>query len=118
MPRLHQVSRAEASAPIVEAMYDYLFDARDPVAEPGTADGTTGDWWTVMANSPDALQHAVDGFLYYQSQIFTEAQLVDRPTAERPGGDSPLAGPAQANPAFSDLPAKPTNGMGLAERGT
>ena len=67
MPRLRQVPRAEASAPIVEAMYDYLFDDRDPVAEPGTADGTAGDWWTVMANSPAALQHAVDGFLYYQS---------------------------------------------------
>jgi len=67
MPRLRQVPRSEASAPIVTAMYDHLFEGRDPVAEPGTADGTTGDWWTVMANSPDALQHAVDGFLYYQS---------------------------------------------------
>ena len=67
MPRLRQIPRAEASAPIVEAMYAYLFDGRDPVAEPGTADGTTGDWWTVMANSPAAMQHAVDGFLYYQS---------------------------------------------------
>jgi len=51
----------------VAAMYAYLFEDRDPVAEPGTADGTSGDWWTVMANSPAALQHAVDGFLYYQS---------------------------------------------------
>ena len=66
MPRLRQVSRSEAEAPIVVAMYDYLFDDRDPVVDPGTADGTTGDWWTVMANSPPALQHAVDGFLFYQ----------------------------------------------------
>ena len=67
MPRLRQVPRAEVTAPIVEAMYGYLFDDRDPVAEPGTSDGTSGDWWTVMANSPAAMQHAVDGFLFYQS---------------------------------------------------
>lgn len=67
MPRLRQVARAEATAPIVTGMYDYLFGDRDPVAEPGTADGTPGDWWTVMANSPAALEHAVGGFLYYQS---------------------------------------------------
>jgi alkylhydroperoxidase family enzyme len=65
--RLHQVSRAEATAPIVTAMYDYLFEDRDPVAQPGTATGTRGDWWTVFANSPDVLEHAVNGFLLYQS---------------------------------------------------
>jgi alkylhydroperoxidase family enzyme len=48
-------------------MYDYLFDDRDPVAEPGTADGTPGDWWTVMALSPEIMEHAVGGFLLYQS---------------------------------------------------
>ena len=67
MARLRQVPRAEATAPIVVGMYDYIFGQRDPVAEPGTEDGTTGDWWTVMANSPDALEHAVGGFLYYQN---------------------------------------------------
>ena len=67
MPRLHQVPRSEARAEIVTAMYDMLFDGRDPVAEPGTATGTPGDWWTVFANSPDVLQHAVQGFGLYQS---------------------------------------------------
>ena len=67
MPRLHQVTRAEASAPIVTVMYDYLFDGRDPVAEPGTAAGTRGDWWPAFANSPDILEHAVQGFGVYQS---------------------------------------------------
>jgi alkylhydroperoxidase family enzyme len=48
-------------------MYDYLFDGRDPVAEPGTSTGSPGDWWTVFALVPDALDHAVAGFGFYQS---------------------------------------------------
>lgn len=48
-------------------MYDLLFDDRDPVAEPGTATGTPGDWWTVYANSPDVLDHACRGFGLYAS---------------------------------------------------
>ncbi len=73
MPRLHQVTRAEADAaadagaPIARTMYRLLFDDRDPVAEPGTATGTPGDWWTVFANVPDVLEHAVAGFALYQS---------------------------------------------------
>jgi len=67
MPRLRQVPRAEASAPIVTTMYDRLFGDRDPVAEPGTATGTPGDWWTVFALVPDVLRHAVQGFGLYQS---------------------------------------------------
>jgi alkylhydroperoxidase family enzyme len=65
--RLHQVTRAEATSPVVTMMYDHLFADRCPVAEPGTATGTRGDWWTVFANSPDVLEHAVQGFLLYQS---------------------------------------------------
>ena len=67
MPRLRQVPRAEADAPIVTVMYDLLFEDRDPVAEPGTSDGTPGDWWTVFALVPDVLEHAVQGFGLYQS---------------------------------------------------
>jgi alkylhydroperoxidase family enzyme len=48
-------------------MYKLLFGDRDPVAEPGTATGTPGDWWTVFANSPDVLEHAVAGFALYAS---------------------------------------------------
>jgi alkylhydroperoxidase family enzyme len=68
MPRLHQVGRAESDAPIVTAMYDLLFGDRDPVAEPGTATGTSGDWWPTFANVPDILEHAVQGFGVYQSR--------------------------------------------------
>lgn len=48
-------------------MYDILFGDRDPVAEPGTATGTPGDWWTVFANSPDVLDHSCRGFGLYAS---------------------------------------------------
>jgi alkylhydroperoxidase family enzyme len=67
MPRLHQVTRAEAGAPIVTTMYDLLFGDRDPVAEPGTETGTRGDWWPAFANVPDILEHAVQGFGIYRS---------------------------------------------------
>ncbi len=67
MPRLRQVPRAEAS-PSAIAMYDFLFGERDPVAEPGTATGTPGNWWTVFALVPDVLDHAVAGFRVYGSK--------------------------------------------------
>jgi alkylhydroperoxidase family enzyme len=66
MPRLRQVPLADA-APSVAPLYQYLFDGRDPVAEPGTATGTPGDWWTVFALVPDVFDHAVAGFGLYRS---------------------------------------------------
>jgi len=67
MPRLRQVPRDEAEPGIVTTMYDFLFETRDPVAEPGTATGSRGDWWTVFALVPDVMEHAVSGFGLYQS---------------------------------------------------
>jgi alkylhydroperoxidase family enzyme len=67
VPRLRQVPKAEAEAPIVTLMYEHLFEGRDPVAEPGTATGSPGDWWTVFALVPDVLDHAVAGFGLYDS---------------------------------------------------
>ena len=67
MPRLRQVSRAAADAKVVQRTYDLLFGDRDPVAEPGTATGTPGDWWTIYALSPDIFKHAVDGFAVYRN---------------------------------------------------
>ncbi len=67
MPRLRQVPRSEA-APSVLPLYDLLFGPdRDPVAEPGTATGAPGNWWTVFALVPDVFDHAVGGFALYQS---------------------------------------------------
>lgn len=66
MPRLRQVPRDEVTDPLTLGMYDHLFPGRCPVAEPGTVDGTSGDWWTVMALSPAVLEHEVAGFMLYQ----------------------------------------------------
>jgi alkylhydroperoxidase family enzyme len=65
--RLKQIPRDEVESPFVLAMYQLLFEDRDPVAEPGTESGTPGDWWTVFANSPDVLEHACQGFGLYAS---------------------------------------------------
>lgn len=67
MPRLNQVTRAEASEGIVTTMYDYIFGDRDPVAEPGLPNGTPGNWWTVVAQVPEMLQHCVGGFRFYRN---------------------------------------------------
>jgi alkylhydroperoxidase family enzyme len=67
MPRLRQVPRAEADSKVVARTYDLLFGDRDPVAEPGTTTGTSGDWWTVFANSPDILDHCNRGFGLYRN---------------------------------------------------
>ncbi len=67
MPRLRQVPRDEAPQGIVTFMYDMIFGAKDPVAEPGTATGSPGDWWTVFALVPEILDHAVKGFGVYRS---------------------------------------------------
>ena len=66
MPVLRQVPRAEVTDETVLAYYQRLFGDRDPVAEPGTATGTPGDWWTVYALAPDIFKHAVDGFAVYR----------------------------------------------------
>ncbi len=67
MPRLRQVTRAEAPEGLITSMYNRLFGDRDPVTEPGTATGTPGNWWTVFALVPDVFQHATRGFALYAS---------------------------------------------------
>jgi alkylhydroperoxidase family enzyme len=67
MPRIRQVPRAEAPAD-VQTIYDMLFGGRDPVAEPGTATGTPGNWWTCFAVVPDVFRHAIAGFGFYRSK--------------------------------------------------
>lgn len=68
MPRLRQVPRSEAPEGIVTLMYDFIFGDRDPVAEPGLSNGTPGNWWTVVAQSPELLEHCVSGFAFYRSE--------------------------------------------------
>jgi alkylhydroperoxidase family enzyme len=61
MPRLRQVPRDEVT-PEVLKYYERLFGARDPVAQPGTATGTPGNWWTVFALRPYVFAHATGHF--------------------------------------------------------
>lgn len=67
MPRLQQVSKAQADSEVAGPLYTMMFGERDPVTEPGTATGTPGDFWTVFANSPDTLKDAARTFGYYRS---------------------------------------------------
>ena len=66
MPRLREVPKAEVTSETILRSYKALFGDRDPVSEPGTATGTSGDWWSVFANSPDVFEHAVNGFALYR----------------------------------------------------
>ena len=68
MPRLREIPKAEVTSETIQRYYKALFDDRDPVAEPGTATGTRGDWWTVFANSEDIFDHAVRGFGIYRGK--------------------------------------------------
>jgi alkylhydroperoxidase family enzyme len=68
VPRLRQVPRSEAPEGIVPLMYDFIFGDRDPVAEPGLPNGTPGNWWTVVAQSPELMNHCVTGFAFYRSE--------------------------------------------------
>jgi alkylhydroperoxidase family enzyme len=73
MPRLNQVPKAEVTDDFTKGMYTFMFGDRDPVAEPGAVGGTVGDWWTVMAQSPAALRHAVRGFRLYREEVTIRA---------------------------------------------
>ncbi|MGB5758927.1 MAG: carboxymuconolactone decarboxylase family protein [Acidimicrobiales bacterium] len=66
MTRTKQIPRTEVADSVVP-IYDRLFGDRDPVAEPGTATGTPGNWWTVFAQTPDLLDHMVAGFGLFSS---------------------------------------------------
>ena len=59
-----------------------MFGDRDPVAEPGTATGTPGNWWTVMSLVPDVLKYFQQGGALYVGEnrlvprYFVELALV------------------------------------------
>jgi len=50
--RVKEVGLAEAT-PETRAIYQQIFGDRDPVAQPGTATGSRGDYWTTLALVPD-----------------------------------------------------------------
>lgn len=57
--RIRQVSLAEAPAE-VRKIYQQIFGDRDPVAQPGTATGTPGDYWTTLALVPDIFKMSTE----------------------------------------------------------
>ncbi|MEC3997084.1 carboxymuconolactone decarboxylase family protein [Actinacidiphila sp. DG2A-62] len=63
MPLLRQVSLHEVKDADIREHYRRTFGDRDPVAEPGTASGTPGDWWTTFALSPSVLRNSADFLL-------------------------------------------------------
>jgi len=67
MPRLREIPKSEVKDEYVLSLYNMLFGERDPVAEPGTATGTPGNWWTVFAQVPDAFKHTTESFAFYRS---------------------------------------------------
>jgi alkylhydroperoxidase family enzyme len=75
MPRLREIPKGEVTSETILRYYKALFGDRDPVAEPGTATGTRGDWWTVFANSEDVFDHAVKGFGIYRGQRKLDPKL-------------------------------------------
>ena len=108
MPRLRQVPRAEVTSPVVMSMYKRLFGDRDPVAEPGTATGTPGNWWTVFANSPDVLEHAGRGFGLYANP--------DRKVARRAARARARPAPAGSSAASSCSPSTARRAAATASR--
>ena len=89
-------------------MYEWLFEGRDPVAEPGRWDGTTGDWWTVFALSPDILDHCVKGFGLYQSPT----RVLD---PDLRGSARPRCGWAAGSQFIFSQHAKSMRGLGMPE---
>ena len=114
MPRLRQVPREDAD-PIALSMYDAVFGPdRDPIADPGTATGTPGNWWTVFALIPDCLAHAVQGFQFYRSRsVACRRACVNSTRASRGAASSclpALQAPAQRASRKSRSPRSPLGG--------
>jgi AhpD family alkylhydroperoxidase len=55
--RIREVGLKEAP-PHTREIYKMIFGDRDPVAEPGTATGSRGDYWTTLAVVPDIFKMA------------------------------------------------------------
>ena len=70
MTRTRQIPRSEVPDSVLP-IYERLFGSRDPVAEPGTATGTPGNWWTVFAQTPPLLEHMVAGFALFNDETRT-----------------------------------------------
>lgn len=64
MPRLKQMPLAGVHDK-GRKFYDAIFEGRDPVAEPGTATGTPGNWWTTIALRPHVFDHCAEQMTWF-----------------------------------------------------
>ena len=111
MPRLREVPLADA-APYVRKYYESLFGGRDPVAEPGTATGTPGNWWTVAALVPYVFEHATQQFGMFG--MFTDKSVSKLDARVRELGIL-RTGYAQASQFVFSQHSKAARAFGLSE---
>lgn len=111
MPRLREVPLADA-APYVRKYYEALFGGRDPVAEPGTATGTPGNWWTVAALVPYVFEHATRQFGMFG--MFTDKSVSKLDARVRELGIL-RTGYAQASQFVFSQHSKAARAFGLSE---
>ena len=111
MPRLREVPLADA-APYVRRYYESLFGGRDPVAEPGTATGTPGNWWTVAALVPYVFEHATQQFGMFG--MFTDKSVSKLDARVRELGIL-RTGYAQASQFVFSQHSKAARAFGLSE---
>lgn len=68
MPRLKEVHPRDVTNPYAQHIYKVKFGDREFIDKaPGTDSGAPGNWETVMAQVPDALELVVRGFGFWQS---------------------------------------------------
>ena len=60
MPRLKEVTRADAASDLVLTTYDRVFGPEHPVEGAPSKAGLPGNWWTVYALEPDLFKLMLD----------------------------------------------------------
>jgi hypothetical protein len=69
MARVRLVPRDEITDEFVLDRWDQTFGDSDPATDDSMIgpNGTRGDYWAALANSPQTVQHVWDGFAYLKS---------------------------------------------------
>ena len=75
--RIREVTLAETT-PETRAIYRRVFGDRDPVAQPGTATGSRGDYWTTLALVPDIFKLSTEML----SALLVPGRKLDPPLRE------------------------------------
>ena len=82
MPIVTPIGRAEAG-PGLNSLFDRIFgEGRDPVADPGTATGTPGDWYTVWGKAQGVMR-------FFHDYSYNDAPLALPASSHRCGARQP-----------------------------